>query len=86
MFNDFGFLRVIPDNENPCHQDCPRRNATCHAICNDYKIYKEKCNIASKQKYSTNTKERIIISREVEHVMKMKERTNKRKKMRCPCI
>lgn len=23
-------------NENPCHKDCPKRGATCHATCPEY--------------------------------------------------
>lgn len=25
---------------NPCKKDCPKRSATCHGICKDYKEFR----------------------------------------------
>ena len=32
----------IPDKDNPCKRDCPKRTATCHATCPEYKKYAAK--------------------------------------------
>lgn len=66
----------------PCAKDCPRRTATCHSTCGDYKIWKAKREKQSEEIHKIKLVRYALRDTECKRTKRMKDDKRRQGRMR----